>query len=117
MARKQPGGVPARQVAKYAGLSHSALSSILRGENGPRFETTLKLAEYFGEDARYVASLAGYSLPGEGEPEPVPFRRYWEPALRRLSLKRQEETIRRIEAMIEAEVAIEAAEREDQEAG
>ncbi len=61
MAKKQPGGVPARQVAKYAGISHSALSSILRGENRPRLETVYKLAEYFGVDPAWLAGVAGYT--------------------------------------------------------
>lgn len=39
--------VGVRQLAKYAGLSASGLSSLLRGETRPSMPTVLKLAEYF----------------------------------------------------------------------
>jgi antitoxin HigA-1 len=59
----EPLGLTAYQVAKGCGISHPAMSEILRGKRGISAETALRLGLYFGMEPEFWVRLqADYDL-------------------------------------------------------
>ena len=59
----EPLGLTAYRVAKECGISHPAMSEILRGKRGISAETALRLGLYFGIEPEFWVRLqADYDL-------------------------------------------------------
>lgn len=59
----EPLGLTAYRVAKDCGISHPAMSEILRGKRGISAETALRLGFYFGIEPEFWVRLqADYDL-------------------------------------------------------
>lgn len=53
-----------RAASEFVGISHVALSDIVRGKVQPSPETCVKIADYLGMSAALVLQMAGHLPPG-----------------------------------------------------
>ncbi len=55
-------GVTLGQIATTTGLRPATLSNLATGKRKPKYDTALKLADYFHADAAHVLRLAGHKV-------------------------------------------------------